>query len=188
MLILEKNKMNEKTLEKFSRKKVSVEVVKQGHAFVAKGILRIAMRGKNSEEMEITIEAEHEATTMNPEDIIEIEELKEKQKSKYWLNLGNDENFTTKKEQESFKELYSLSNKTGKDGDIAFVTEDLKKAEKIQKKAQELYKKCGLGDLTDRIIITRQPQCQDCGWLGRFGDAEGYCSACGGKMTGKYEL
>jgi DNA-directed RNA polymerase subunit RPC12/RpoP len=107
---------------------------------------------------------------------------------RYWVSLGAENPDATKKEEKFEKELEGLSNHVSGEycSQYSYVTEDLEEAKEVAKKAVAIYKKYGFEHMTDSIIITRQPECPNCGKLGRFSDV--YCPQCGTKLTPDEEI
>jgi ribosomal protein S27AE len=103
--------------------------------------------------------------------------------TRYWVWLGQENPDGDKREKRFEKELEKLSNRVSEDISIQYfyVTEDSEDAKDIASKAVAIYKKYGFEHMVDSIIITKQPECPNCGKLGRFSDV--YCPRCGTMLT-----
>jgi len=108
--------------------------------------------------------------------------------ARYWVELGTENPDSTKREKKFEKELEELSNHVSGDVFIrySYVTEDLEDAKEVAREAVAIYKKYGLEHMTDKISITKQPECPKCGHLGRFSDV--YCPKCGAELTPAEEI
>jgi hypothetical protein len=93
---------------------------------------------------------------------------------KYWAPSGTKNPDATKQEKLE-KELEELLNRVSEDIFMQYpcVTEDLEEAKKATRKAVAIYRRYGFKLMTDSISITKQLECPNCGYLGRFSDA--YC-------------
>lgn len=115
----------------------------------------------------------------------------DKRMARYWVNLGHwetdfeEESEQTEKRKRVRQELEDLA--TGVSGDIfpslVYKTEDLDEAIRIREKAKSIIRAEGF---SDELVITRQPECPACGYLGRFSDQ--YCPRCGTKLTPQEEV
>ena len=115
--------------------------------------------------------------------------------ARYWVNLGEWETeFMDDGSEESqaliekFAEAEGamdlLATSINKFGGYVYKTNDREDAEEVAKKAKESLKKIfGEDDplAAAMIDISRQPECPECGELGRFSDS--YCSRCGTELV-----
>lgn len=72
------------------------------------------------------------------------------------------------------------------DGQLVLKTEDLGSAKKVRAEAWKIAKEYGFYTPAIKaemmMSITEQPQCPQCGYLGRFSD--NFCPTCGVEMEG----
>ncbi len=84
------------------------------------------------------------------------------------------------KMQRVLPKLKELSNREGKFEQLSYVTQDLDEAKSIHAQAVSIMRAERL-EYTPSII--RQPECPNCGFLGRFSDE--YCFKCGARLIPK---
>lgn len=114
----------------------------------------------------------------------------------YWVNIpdvdlieyGDDGTRATAKEKEAFLQMkIELKNLFGEHYGIVFKTTDLEEAKEMAKKIalieKKFYKVVGDVEDADNASFSSQPECPECGYLGKFSDA--YCSRCGTELTEK---
>jgi len=115
--------------------------------------------------------------------------------ARYWVNLGEWE---TDFMDEGSEELEDLREKHADAGDAmsilatsvnnfggyVYKTNDREDAEEVAEKARKaLVEIFGENNplATCMIDVTRQPECPECGELGRFSDS--YCPRCGSELV-----
>ncbi len=113
-------------------------------------------------------------------------------KKRYWLNLGCwDEGYGGLHIDEMVgKRIRALdSNIMDQDEQLVLKTDDLEQAKKVRAEAWKIVREYGFYDPPDEaeeiMSITVQPQCPECGMLGRFSDR--FCAKCGVPLEGGQE-
>jgi len=111
--------------------------------------------------------------------------------ARYWVNLGSWDSIIDATEDENLREqlekaqgaMESLSNSVAHISNLIYKTEDIDDAKEVFKEAKKALLEI-FGDETEtysiELEITRQPECPQCGNMGRFSDS--FCSRCGKKL------
>jgi len=111
--------------------------------------------------------------------------------AKYWINLGSWDSIIDATEDEKLREqlekaqgaMESLSNSVAHISNLIYKTDDLEDAKEVYIEAKKALMEI-FGDKSEiysiELEITRQPECPQCGNLGRFADS--FCSRCGSKL------
>jgi len=103
----------------------------------------------------------------------------------YWVTLGYqdkaaniiEDEGTRQKMQRVLPKLKELANRESKFEQLSYVTQDLDEAKSIRAQAVSIMRAEHLEYVPS---IIRQPECPNCGFLGRFSDE--YCFKCGARL------
>jgi predicted Zn-ribbon and HTH transcriptional regulator len=101
--------------------------------------------------------------------------------SRYWINFGywGDGYDDDESEKRVREKLDKLASRTSETANLQYVTEDLEDAIKVYREAKKIIEAEGFD--SENLFIERQPECPECGYLGRF--SHKYCPRCGVKLT-----
>ena len=66
-----------------------------------------------------------------------------------------------------------------------FKTKDIEEAREVKRKAIEIGESFGF-QMADVVRINTQPECPNCGWLGRFSDT--HCEQCEVELVREYDV
>ena len=102
----------------------------------------------------------------------------------YWVTLGDHNKVADIIEDERIQrvlpKLKELTNRESKIEKFWYVTQNLDEAKSISAQAVSIMR---AERLEYTPIIIRQPECPNCGFLGRFSDE--YCLKCGARLIPK---
>lgn len=100
--------------------------------------------------------------------------------SKYWVNLGcwgsDEDDEEIEQVRKKLTELATI--REGEFGQLTHITDDLTEAKETCKRAKDIITAANFSadEVVEVVSVVRQPECPNCGYLGRFSDR--YCPRC----------